>query len=128
MKTVSTYVIALLVLGFLFIALPEKGNAGFPLVPGGPPCCDSEPGNICNGGADAESVCENFSACENGTGECVFFDNAICVQTGEFTGRCDVAPPTSKNVPTLGVLGLIVMAGVIGVIGFIAIRRRKVTA
>ena len=37
-------------------------------------------------------------------------------------------PATARNIPTLSEWGLIAMAGVLGMVGFIAIRRKKATA
>jgi len=37
-------------------------------------------------------------------------------------------PPPPRNVPTLSEWGLITMAGILGIVGFMVIRRRKVTA
>ncbi len=39
-----------------------------------------------------------------------------------------IIPVTAHNVPTLSEWGLITMAGVLGIVGFMVIRRRKVTA
>ena len=36
--------------------------------------------------------------------------------------------PLSRNIPTLSEWGLIAMAAILGIVGFMAIRRRKVTA
>jgi hypothetical protein len=41
---------------------------------------------------------------------------------------CPCEPPPPTNVPTLSEWGLIAMAGILGIIGFMVIRRRKVTA
>ena len=41
----------------------------------------------------------------------------------EVTGMCEEV----NNVPTLSEWGLIAIAGILGIIGFIAIRRKKVT-
>jgi len=37
-------------------------------------------------------------------------------------------PATPRNISTLSEWGLIAMAGVLGIVGFIVIRRRKATA
>jgi len=37
-------------------------------------------------------------------------------------------PPATSQVPTLNWWGLIAMAGILGIIGFLVIRRRKVAA
>jgi len=40
----------------------------------------------------------------------------------------DNAGPFAKNVPTLSEWGLIAMAGILGIVGFMVMRRKKVTA
>ena len=37
-------------------------------------------------------------------------------------------PATARNIPTLSEWGLISMAGILGIVGFMVMRRRKVTA
>ncbi len=69
MKSISTFVIAFLIIGFFFLALPEMGYSG-----------------------------------SNGM------------------------PIRVEEVPTLSEWGLIAMAGILGIVGFMVIRRRKVTA
>jgi hypothetical protein len=41
---------------------------------------------------------------------------------------CDDEPDVEVVIPTLSEWGLIVMAGILGIVGFMVIRRRKVTA
>ncbi len=53
-----------------------------------------------------------------------FFEGESC---NEQTGLCSGFQPVS-NVPTLSEWGLIAMAGVLGIVGFMVMRRRKVTA
>jgi hypothetical protein len=69
MKSISTFVIAFLIIGFFFLAIPEMGYSG-----------------------------------SNGT------------------------PMHVVDVPTLSEWGLIAMAGVLGIVGYLVIRRKKVTA
>ena len=69
MKSVSTFIITLLVFGFMFLALPETGYSG-------------------GGGMPMRIV----------------------------------------EVPTLSEWGLIAMAGILGIVGYMFIRRRKVVA
>jgi len=52
----------------------------------------------------------NFACSPGGTADCVFINRPI------------------RNIPTLSEWGLIAMAGVLGIVGFMAIRRRKATA
>ena len=69
MKSISTFVIAFLIIGFFFLALPEMGYSG-----------------------------------SNGTSMQVV------------------------DVPTLSEWGLIAMAGVLGIVGYLVIRRKKASA
>jgi len=43
-------------------------------------------------------------------------------------GDVDCGPVTTTPIPTLSEWGLIAMAGILGIVGFMVIRRRKVTA
>lgn len=52
-------------------------------------------------------------------------DDVVVGVCNESTGLCE---PLAKNVPTLSEWGLIAMAGLLGTIGFMVIKRRKVTA
>ena len=101
---ISLFVGAFLIVGFFFMALPEEGFSGRSTID----CCQItsttcfEPpvGSICRGD---------------------FLENAFCDETN---GRCR----RISNVPTLSEWGLVIMSGVLGIIGFMVIRRRKVTA
>ena len=61
----------------------------------------------------------DIQGCTNAEGE--FFPGSECI---EKTGMCNQVQPT-RNVPTLSEWGLITMAAILGVIGFMVIRRRK---
>ena len=110
MKSISTFVIAFIIIGFFFLALPVKGNAQQQT----PLCCQNT-ANSCEDN-DGEAIAIK---CDS-QGDAVF--NAIC---NENTGRCIAEP---RDVPTLSEWGLIAMAGVLGLIGFMVIRRRKATS
>jgi len=73
----------------------------------------------------AEGGCFNF---EEETVLCVgeVFENESC---NEAAGLCasQVSPITSP-IPTLSEWGLIAMAGVLGIVGYIVVRRKKITA
>jgi IPTL-CTERM motif len=102
---ISLFVATFLIIGFFFLALPEKGYSGIPTE-----CCQSTP-----------TTC--FDA--NGGGlACVvpFQEGAVCID-----GMC-TSPQVINAVPTLSELGLIAMASILGLVGFMVIRRRKVTA
>lgn len=110
---ISLFVAAFLVVGFFFLALPEKGYSQTPIG-----CCQYE--TSCAILFEGDQV-----PCSNGGGEV------------ELGGTCDhesgicigMEPlPLSTNVPTLSEWGLISMAAILGIVGFIVIRRRKVTS
>jgi len=107
---ISLFVATFLVIGFFFLALPEKGYSGVSLDP---------PRGCCQ----AEGSCFNVR-----TLVCISEPPSIGPFVGEFcneeTDLC-MAPPA---VPTLSEWGLITMAGILGIVGFMVIRRRKVTA
>ena len=119
-KQISLFIATFLIIGFMFLALPENGYSGIPAVPGGPPCCQQ--GSTCIGGVTAPSACQS-ARCDNI--DCEIIEDAICVEGDEmFTGSC-VSPPA---VPTLSEWGLIAMAGILGIVGFMVIRRRNIIA
>ena len=130
LKKSSALVPVFLIVGFLFLALPEKGHAGF-FMPGGPPCCqvttDIEVG--CVGGQEALGFCQESTICDDA--DCEFFENRECVideEQQEVIGLCvGEEPDITRNVPTLSEWGLIALAVAFGVIGFILLRRRKAT-
>jgi len=114
MKTISTFVIAFLIVGFFFLALPEKGYSGaMPFV--FPGCCQlEEPIIECGTIGDIEDL-----------NECggIPFSGEECNEEGMCTGGKVITP-----IPTLSEWSLIAMAGILGIIGFMVIRRRKVSA
>jgi len=120
-KSISIFVSAFLIIGFFFLAIPEKGSSV--IIPGGPPCCDILPENECVGGESAFEFCQR-DECISLPELCVFSEDAICVEEGPGGASC-VLP---ANIPTMSEWGLIALAMVIGIIGFIVFRRRKVTA
>jgi len=124
-KSISTFVIAFLVFGFFFLALPEKGYSGNPMPPNGPFGCCQVPVDICL--AEEQQCCKDFE-----------FDevNLCIVEGGTFItgGSCQdnglcTSPEVITPIPTISQWGLIAMASILGVIGIIMIiRRKKVTA
>ena len=165
MKTISTFVIALLVFSFFFLALPEKGYSGIGIIP---PCpCDTAElsdgltGNeivdiICPGGIlseDSSFILErdevfihidippkpDYQVSENNIGDkhCTINSDGVLHVTIQITDEeyelcrerlilgCNLS---ARNVPTLSEWGLIAMAAGLGILGFMVIRRRKVTA
>ncbi len=111
MRGIRTYsfAVAFLAFGFLLLALPKDGFSGFSTEIS---CCQAE--GKCTDSSEGpflcrvEDVVEN-AFCDQGTGECTLID-------------------TSSNIPTLSEWGLIAMAGVLGIAGYVIIRRRKATA
>jgi len=102
---ISLFVAAFLIIGFFFLALPEKGL--------GQELCCLFPGVVCTPIENAEEQ----AICIGEGGDVVF---APCSEVPE----CAVA----TNVPTLSEWGLIAMAGILGIVGFMVIRRRKASA
>jgi len=112
---ISLFVATFLVVGFFFLAMPEKGYSQEPVFEG---CCQYtgvQGGNMCY---QSSSLCKKFKDYTFDG----FFEGETC---NEETGYC-IDPIT--DVPTLSEWGLITMAGVLGIIGFMVIRRRKATA
>jgi len=124
MRTISSLVIAVLVISFLFFTFTENGNAGLGDVPvemgcaqiiddGVFRCCEFDLGILCLL-APGDVVIGEFegATCNKLTGLCSGFD------PGNF----------SRNIPTISEWGLIATAGVLGIIGFMVIRRRNASA
>ena len=104
----SLFVAAFVIIGFFFLALPEKGIAF---------------------GLTGFSCCQLSGSCTDGSKGVVLFCSVEPLM-GEFcneaTGLCELR--TSVDIPTLSEWGLVVMAGILGIVGYLVIRRRKVTA
>jgi hypothetical protein len=108
-----TLIITLALSGFFFLAAPEQSHAGFAQV--GERCCQSAP-----------DECINFSDLPPGVA-CAsvnVIDNASCNET---TGICTPISAISP-VPTLSEWGLVAMAAILGIAGYILVRRRRVSA
>ena len=112
MKSISTFVIAFLIVGFFFLALPEKGNAQRPL----PPFCCQVTLNSC---VDEIEVGVPIT--------CNDSDIVLDTFCNDSTGQC-VQPAINTPIPTISEWGLIAMASILGIVGFMVIRRRKLTA
>jgi len=77
---------------------------------------------VTNCGVGGFEPCLSITLLEDGTGvsiECLDNDTGSCTFTNTLVG---------KQVPTLSEWGLIAMAGILGIVGFMVIRRRKATA
>ena len=125
-KSISIFVSTFLIIGFFSLALPEKGYSGLGSVPGGPPCC-SQVGleNLCIGGKEEATEACMSDRCDDEAVTCQLFKDAKCVEQGQGQGIC-VPTPSATKIPTLGGWGFIAMAVVLGIVGFMVIRRRKV--
>ena len=112
MRGIRTYsfVVAFLAFGFLLLALPKEGFSGFSTVLF---CCQGQ-GQCDDTDENPDLICPVQDVVQN----------AFCNQE---TGTCALLD-TSSNIPTLSEWGLIAMAGVLGIAGYVIIRRRKATA
>ncbi len=113
---ISLFIATLLIIGFFFLALPEKGYSGATMFTG---CCQQGDDkvlkeNFCIDLLDPKQLC-------NGR----IFPRETCNQT---TGLCQRQQANNIPIPTLSEWGLIATAGILGIVGFMVIRRRKVTA
>ena len=115
MKTLSVIVSTFIIVLTLFVAIPDtalaQGPPGPPTILG---CCQFAGG------------CENTGLleCNNTFGSQGWFLGEMC---NEETELCPSSVIT-RNVPTLSQWGLIALAGVLGILAFIGIRRKKQTA
>ena len=103
---ISIFVVATLIAGSFFLGLPETGIAQLT-------CCQISSDTCIDNSGDGGAIPCNSS--EN------VVPGAFC---NEANNQCTVA----DNVPTLSEWGLISTAAILGFIGFIVIRRRKVVA
>jgi len=110
---ISIFLATFIIIGFFFVALPEQGIAGNGIPPIGEMGCCQLPGEGCEDVDDGR--------CIPGT----FLPNQIC---NDATGQCIQPVNTPTPIPTLSEWGLISMAGLLGIVGFMVMRRRKVTA
>jgi len=111
---ISLFLATFLIIGFFFLALPEKGYSGLAPI-GQPVCCIGQEGCV-------EFEQGDLVAC---FGESRI-DGGVCTELGE-GGDC-VLPSNTTPIPTLSEWGLLAMAGILGIVGYLVIRRRKVTA
>jgi hypothetical protein len=69
--------------------------------------------------------CLSIEVLEDGNGVTIECDDSATNDMGSCTFTNTLTP---RNVPTLSEWGLIAMASILGIIGFMVIRRRKLTA
>ncbi|HSC35200.1 MAG TPA: IPTL-CTERM sorting domain-containing protein, partial [Thermodesulfobacteriota bacterium] len=106
---ISLFITAFLIAGSFILALPENGYSGIAEPPTG--CCIG-PNDECVNFGDLPVACLIDSVVENGT----------C----SVEGPGGICAPGPAPIPTLSEWGLIAMAGVLGMAGFLIIRKRKV--
>jgi len=163
---ISLFVATFLIIGFFFLALPEKGYSGTNGLSQLGCCVDnveicigcgslgcaineSECGEIGGEGLSRGDVCFNNGFClppkDDDLGCCVI--SAGTCNGGELFVDCDAVgiawffdtdcsevpqcAPVATNVPTLsgwGLLSLAVVLGILGIAGFMVMRRKKVAA
>lgn len=106
---IYSFAAAFLTFGFLLLALPEEGFSGF-----------STEITCCQG----VGVCGDTSQGPIGCAVEDTVENAFC---NDETGLCTQII-RERNIPTLSQWSLIAAAGVLGVAGFIAVRRKRASA
>lgn len=125
MKKISTFLTAILVFGFLFLALPEKGYSGTGIPPIDFVGCCQYYNSDTNEFNCAETPSLNGCPMPIGDNPNEFLGFLIDSSCNNETDLCS-GFVVERDVPTLSEWGLIAMAGVLGIIGFMVIRRRKV--
>ena len=110
----SLFIAVFLIVGFSFLALPEKGFAGLAVPSTG--CCITPIGDCTNFDGDAVA-CLAETVLESGT--CTFEGPG---------GICANLEPISTPIPTMSEWGLLAFAGIAGIASLIVIRRRAKTA
>jgi hypothetical protein len=106
---------AFITAGFLFFAATEEGYSGLP--PMELTCCQLEGSCFDNSGDLPPMRCQIQDLRE---GEFCNEDLGLC------SGL--ISDPNPNPIPTLSEWGLIAMAGILGIAGYIIVRRRKVSA
>ena len=114
-KSITTFVASFLIIGFFFLALPQNGFTQ-EIEPG---CCQYGIEEGTRSCLDTGGLCNKPEPPTSFDG---FFPGETC---NEETGFCS---NFVSEVPTLSEWGLIAMAGVLGVVGFMVVRRKRVTA
>ncbi|GJM14979.1 MAG: hypothetical protein DHS20C13_03060 [Thermodesulfobacteriota bacterium] len=117
---ITTFIAAFLIAGFLSISIPKDADAGIPIPPDGSQAC-------CQWELEGELACSNLPqgvlcAIPGDADFIGIFDDQFCDVR---TGQCGAF---TSQVPTLSEWGLIAMAAVLGVVGFMVMRRKRATA
>jgi IPTL-CTERM motif len=106
---ISIFIVAFLIVGFLFLALPEKGYSQVGT------CCQGD--GFCLDSGEL-SPCPPFTSKAGGS----------CSANTCSGGPPGLPGPEPTVVPTISEWGLIAMAGILGVVGFMVLRRKRITA
>jgi len=113
---ISIFITTFIIVGFFFLALPEKGYTGTDgMLPPIEACCQLVDGCFDLDGHGGEDML--IRAC--------LAESVVVGVCNESTGLCE---PLAKNVPTLSEWSLIAMAGFLGLVGFMIVRRKNATA
>lgn len=94
-------------------------------------CGPGGPGGPVENGTGNISMCCNCEDSPDGSIPCVPFFETECQpddQTQIEVFCCNIGQVNISPIPTLSELGLIAMAGILGIAGYMVIRRRKVNA
>jgi hypothetical protein len=102
MNNLLFIVIALILFGLFLVSIPEEGIAQ-------PQCCQ----------ITAESCFDTENPLPIECPQEDIFSGSLC---NFDTGQCVSVP---RNIPTLSEWGLIATAGILGIAGFLVLRRRK---
>jgi len=128
---ILVFIISFLIAGFFLLSTPDSAVPQTQLSDG--LCCQEPTGGVCtfataipccvNAPTNPPSfICQQTQVCEG---------QPIQVTSCECPEPTPTPPPSVTNIPTLsgwGLLSLAVVLGILGIAGFIVIRRRKVTA
>ena len=158
----SLFIATFLIIGFFFLALPDKGYSGVNTLgccnPGGDTCTGCELGDCAIREAECFDELDGISfttgdVCDLSINSCTdnFEGPGCCVisagncNNNQLIGACDEGEGmawfldtdcsevpqcqiVNTPIPTITQWGLIALASILGIVGFIVIRRRKATA
>ena len=112
-QRLSIFITILAFVGFFALAIPDVAISGIGLPGAGPGCCIGEGGCVEFG--------EGAVACIANTVN----ESGFCSPEPGLDGMCVDAV---SNIPTLNEWGLIALAGILGLIGYTVLRKRRATA
>ena len=105
------FLFSFLLIGFLFLSLPEKGFSG--LAQPGPECCEVEPDECFQLGVGNGD--EPIPAC--------LVDEVVPGFCNQTSGLCETT--RTAPIPTLGEWGMLAVILILGAVGVVAYRRRR---